>query len=303
MTDLQTLSDRVARLEAQNRWLKTVGILAAGVVGAALLMGQAKPQNSATSERVVEAEKFILKGRDGMNRGVWAVFPNGSTGLVLLDEQQHPLATLAVAADGMTQLIFNDRRGKTLSNLEVSNAHAMLTFGDKGGKRRGAFGVLSDGTTALVFQDEDGKPRCSLRFDADGDMAMRLSGERKGGIEWTVKPNAETTMEIRDRQGVRRAFWSADAKSTKIGFVDSSDITRGVLALTGEGMGLRMFDKEGRKRSSWGVQPDGKSSLSLYDAKESARATLALDWPSNPKAESSSLRLFDKNGRIIFRLP
>ncbi len=55
---------------------------------AALLRGQTakKPAASHSVQPAVQAEKFVLAGKDGKVRGMWMVNGNESTGLSLLDK-------------------------------------------------------------------------------------------------------------------------------------------------------------------------------------------------------------------------
>jgi mono/diheme cytochrome c family protein len=86
-----------------------------GLAALPLLLGLAQPPDGA---KVVDAEKFILRGADGKPRaelGLQADRPS----LALFDEKGHCRARLAVAADGSANLSLHDRDGQRRAALLV----------------------------------------------------------------------------------------------------------------------------------------------------------------------------------------
>jgi len=70
---MDTLEDRVRRLERENQRLKRVGLLAVLAISSVFLMGQAR-----MPERI-EAESFVVKDRRGITLAVLgAAYPTGT---------------------------------------------------------------------------------------------------------------------------------------------------------------------------------------------------------------------------------
>lgn len=75
---------RLRRVERENRRLKQIGLGILALVVALLLMGRSH------LNRVVEAEKFILKDADGRTTARLEMEINNRPTLVLLDERGFP---------------------------------------------------------------------------------------------------------------------------------------------------------------------------------------------------------------------
>lgn len=76
---------RIEKLEAKVRRMHfgVVVVLVAG--GLALTMGQVVPKAKPHVQKVIEAEKFVLKDKDGETRGTWQVLEDGATAFGLFD--------------------------------------------------------------------------------------------------------------------------------------------------------------------------------------------------------------------------
>lgn len=81
-----------------------------------LLMGQAKP-----AEKVIEAERFVLRDADGTIVAELCRRADGPS-LALNDKDGHTRVRLTVAADGASELLFQDRDGRRRAGLQVSAA-------------------------------------------------------------------------------------------------------------------------------------------------------------------------------------
>lgn len=108
-TDLRFLAARVTRLETQNRRLRMTVAAALGVLAAALLMGQSRPAVPAPRS-TVEAERFLLLGRDGKSAAILGTV-KGSHGLFLIDDEGETRAELILRPNGTPELNFYDARG------------------------------------------------------------------------------------------------------------------------------------------------------------------------------------------------
>ncbi len=108
---LNTLTQRLDRLERENRRLKLVGAILLVALAAVGAMGQVLPK---AVPKVVEAEQFIVRDTKGKIRASLDVV-SGVPGLDLLDQNEKTRARLAVAAgDGAPNLDLFDRDGQAI---------------------------------------------------------------------------------------------------------------------------------------------------------------------------------------------
>lgn len=150
-----TLVQRLDRLECENRRLKRAGVVALAVTAAMLLMGQV------TSNKVLEAEQFMLTDSKGRNRGGLRVLTDGRPILQLADEQGRPRAELAMLSNNTPALYFydydqgRDVERKYLAWLGVSrNGSVTLALIDREGQRQAQ---LSATGPWLRFLGKDGR--------------------------------------------------------------------------------------------------------------------------------------------------
>lgn len=136
--DIQSVMNRIEKLERQNRRLRGAGIVAILACGAAVLMGQAPATQPArpAAPRVLDAERIILRdlaggvkatllnmpgdmgvfeirGEEGRARSALKVTPGGDALLELSDKNGFVRAVLAVSADGNGTFELKDKDGKT----------------------------------------------------------------------------------------------------------------------------------------------------------------------------------------------
>lgn len=97
---LESLRERLDRLERHNRYLKLAGALMLIGLIAGALTGPA-----VGSSPIVEAERVILKGRDGRVRAAFALAGDGSPVLAFN------------AKDGMTRIVLGIVDGEPRLNL------------------------------------------------------------------------------------------------------------------------------------------------------------------------------------------
>lgn len=132
-SELGALSNRLERLERDNRRLKRLGTAILLLASTLLLMGQGRPN------RTVEAERFIVRDRQGRVRveigtprfsGAAVGLNSDDPAIWISDEKGQDRAVLTI--DG---LWFADVKGRKAANLEVeSGKRAGLAFYDKDGK-------------------------------------------------------------------------------------------------------------------------------------------------------------------------
>jgi len=110
---LDTLAQRLERVERENRSLRRVGVLMLVGVAALLIAAQA------TANRVVEAEKFVVRDASGKIRAELGAPPDGRVALTLFDRDGGLRVELRVLTNGRVGLLLYDKNGKSRAALRV----------------------------------------------------------------------------------------------------------------------------------------------------------------------------------------
>jgi hypothetical protein len=189
-------------------WLVVTLALAGGLLGGAIATmlgaGNAFALHHVGHAKTVEAERFVLLGRDGDERGVIRVNDKGTAAFYLNDESGREKAELRVTADGRTSLGLYDANGlkrlvvgegaspQSESGIAVfaangnqvidlsasGNGEVNLTLYDaKTGLARAGLGLSADGVPALALFDQNGKDRAELHLNASGKPGLALADE------------------------------------------------------------------------------------------------------------------------------
>jgi hypothetical protein len=143
------------------------------------------------------------------------------------------------------------------------------------------------GSLALRLFDGEGKIRAGLAVLKDGSVSLFLNG-KLGSVSGRVEADGSPSLALIDKNSVDRAKLGLDKDgSTSLSFTDAERSPRAVLEL----------DASGSPR------------LSFNDELHRARAVLgstSLEAPATGEASSrptSSLVLFDKDGKVIWSAP
>jgi hypothetical protein len=151
---LECLECRQAELRRANRRLGSVAGAMLLVTGALVLMGQ----TATTQPQSLQAEEFVLRGRDGKVRGAMGITPDGAVGLNLADIKGQTRITLDITADGLPGLDLYDAQGKMRATLALGPAGTPgLGLYDASGKLRTSLDVPAANTPGLAFYHENGK--------------------------------------------------------------------------------------------------------------------------------------------------
>jgi len=144
---------------------------------------------------------------DGMVRAGIGFGPGGSQ-LNLYGDDGKDHATLSLAPDGATGLIFHGQDGKQRAALGVApnNASGLSLF-DKGGSQRAAMSVVPEGSPRLELFDAGGGRRANLAVSAEGLPALQL--EEKGqpravlgaGSEGKRRASTPSSLLLFDKDG------------------------------------------------------------------------------------------------------
>ena len=161
MTELELLSNRLARIESRFRWCIRAMLVLALIVVAGAAMAQAiqdrilirnQPAAPATIEAEVRSRHFVL-----------------------VDEKGKERASLVADNAGSVFLVMFDSAGKTRANLSVSNDGPSLVFYDAAGRQRA---ILGSTTVVGSHVNENGvaekaPPSSIILFDKAGKVLWR----------------------------------------------------------------------------------------------------------------------------------
>ncbi len=112
------LLQRVERLEKQNRYLRTLGLFAGVFIGGVLLIGAARLNGGTGEPRkeddkvadVIEAQKFILRDRDGKQRAALQIKgeANNYVAFELFDARGNRSVGLYAGPKGSGDVLLNE---------------------------------------------------------------------------------------------------------------------------------------------------------------------------------------------------
>jgi hypothetical protein len=322
---LEAVFLRLALAEQQGRRLHGIAWTLAGlwvvtaVVAAAALLapyngtlrGQldrvlGRDEASAVGGATVEAQRIVLRGREGEVRGELALRDDGSLGLHLYDRAGKVRAALVAAAAGPASLTLTGDEGQpgvtiTPGNLRftdkdggafLTSTSLGLTSWDVQDARSGVWlGARPDGTSALTLADRKGKTRMGLALRADGQPSVTLfDKEGRNGAVLDVPADGSRLGLFAD--GVARVgvgYGPGGSQLTLAGQDGGERVS--IRNLADGGTGVFVSDPSGRQRIAMGVQPEGASGLSLFDRRGTHRAALSLSGEEAPQ-----LLLFDGAG-------
>ena len=187
---LDTVMQRLHRVERESRWLKAGGCaVLVGLLGIALL-GQA-PRRAQT----IEGGQFVVSDQGGNRRAVLGVLPNGSTGLYLLDRQGNPRLSVGMGDDGSIGLALSDGRVTRAELSLAANGDApALVLSDRTQVGRIRAAILPDGVPAFGMSDKAGKTRAMMAVGADFSGLRLTDGTPNVTVLFSVQDNGDVTM-------------------------------------------------------------------------------------------------------------
>jgi hypothetical protein len=202
--ELESLVKRMEILERQNRFFKAAGTAVLFVSCAALLIGQV------TAPRTVEAERFVLRDSDGIERASLEVTNDGPR--FAMYGSDHKLRLRLESTRDTSQLVFHSiQTGGTVL------APVFLGVGEREDEETGFLQLAAHGLNAIPLESEPSVsgerwPRQSrtyfivepsenvqgLRFyDSSGEGTLSLNAserglelelaDRSGNITWTTQ--------------------------------------------------------------------------------------------------------------------
>ncbi|MGA2410570.1 MAG: hypothetical protein ABSG46_09315 [Candidatus Binataceae bacterium] len=189
-----------------RHWLYGVLALTGGILGGATASRVAPAEGLALASthitKEIRAEKFVLVGPDGTERGDIQVTPRGIADIELNDAQGRDRAEFHVGAEGTSAVSFYDEMGVrrvVLGNtpagrdglaIFASDGRQLASFAADDGKQssvtlydpntgaaRVGLGVAANGEPALALFDQKGHDRAELHVGASGKPGLALADE------------------------------------------------------------------------------------------------------------------------------
>ena len=196
MTDpnLESLNDRVNRLERQN-WRLKVGMLIVLLMafgGCVLSVAVGRSALSALDKSVlatgehatgpsvgiepvkrIEAEEFVMRDAEGRARATLG-FRDDAIGLAVFDAAGARRLALGIEQDGRTGLFLDDAQGESRAYLILwDDGRPHLQLLDSDSRPRAGMGLHPGGESWLSFDDAKGNGRFSLA-DHGYDMMLAM---------------------------------------------------------------------------------------------------------------------------------
>ncbi len=148
--DLRLVTERLEKLERQNRWMKCVGLAGIALVGCLFLMAQVPPANG-----TIEEQEFVLRDKAGNVRGRLGMNEAGP-GLSIYDATGIDRVGLRAGEDGPV-LVLRSGKNKIQAQLAVVEGIPWLSLFDATERERAILVVNDVKGPILTLYDAKGK--------------------------------------------------------------------------------------------------------------------------------------------------
>jgi len=176
-------------------------------------------------------------------------------------------------------------------------------------------GATGDGQTSTTIRaerfevvDQDGKVVAALDATSeDGPRLMLFDGAGKTRV-WLNVTKDGPGLTLYDGAGKDRISLDVTKNDSGLTLYDAKGKGRVWLNVRKDGPGLTLYDAPGKERVGLGVTKDGPG-LTLYDAAEKKRAALGSSGLETSgtgapeRTSEGSLALFDKDGKVLWKMP
>jgi hypothetical protein len=263
--DLEAIGKRFTRLEREIRVWKS-GATATTVLLLALVLCGVIPKLRSASAADSSATDLVVRS------------------LRVVDEQGITRAHVFAGKDG-SQLVLYDKKGAWRVILGVSQDGPGLALYDQNGVAGAVLGALKDGP-GLLLSDESGAQRARLLVNREGPH-LGLYDE-KGAPRAVVGFSAKhgSGLVLYNERGMQAAALAANVKEPGAVLYDAKGSPRAILSVLKNEPRLVLFDENGARSTEFG------------------RARLdEIRVGTSERTEPSSIRVFDKDGKIIWRAP
>jgi hypothetical protein len=201
--EMQQLTERLARVERQNRRLMRGGVALVLSCGSVLLMAQ-KPQKPAS--QTIEAQAFVLKDAAGGVRAELHMTPSGPA-LSIYGTEGFGDANLSAGSDGPRLQLRTEGGG--IAGIGVSKGGPSVALLGAGTDERPS--VLLDagqqGAALVLYRAQDNKVAARLAMQENGS-GLELFGHAGEDSVILQLDNDEPTLALKDLQGFTSAIGS-----------------------------------------------------------------------------------------------
>ncbi len=176
---IEKLNARLDTLERDNKVLRWVA--AALFVGAIALVGEfsGSLRKEKGKPKVIEAEKIVVRDRDGKVRASFGMTEDEAPSLKLFDGHGTEVASLDTYADASARLNFSHKGLSRASLATKADGTAQLQFLDPGQTNVASLFSWQDGTSGLFMNHE--KNAVMLGVQASGEAGVLVNN--RGGTE------------------------------------------------------------------------------------------------------------------------
>jgi hypothetical protein len=176
---IESLCERMSRLEGENRRLRRGGLAVLFLVACAAMVAS----NGGRHARQIEAERFVVKDASGAVRATLGVSRSGQPELALRDDAGEDQLLVRTNTDSSSSLELY-QRGRLQAQLSGSASGPMFQLFDERGRLATSLYAWPGGVTGLALNREQGG--IDLGVQRDGESRLRFSdpdGSVRGG--WT----------------------------------------------------------------------------------------------------------------------
>jgi len=194
-------------MKPETRLYALLTLMGAFLGGAVMTQLTASVATASGHVRTLSAEQFVLLDRDGTQRAVMKVAPDGTSHLAMYDGRRRDRADFRVTRDGAAAIGFYDQSGsprvlvgasiggrngvaiystggKQIATLSVteSNEASLTLYDPKTGMARAGLGTGINGTPALALFDQGGADRAEIHVRTDGNGGLVLIDENNKAV-------------------------------------------------------------------------------------------------------------------------
>jgi hypothetical protein len=215
----------------------------------------------------------------------------------------------------------NDERTLYADEKNVKSQHVVragrFELADKKGNVRAVLGLDPDGEPRLALADESGQILATVGLEMDYN-APKNKLPRVRFLDRTGRPRTEIGLNRmgdpvillkNPRGGTVFSLTGTDKTGTELLLMDEMGRPRIIQNINRNGTTMSFIDEGGKMRAGLGLKPDGNPGLIFSDVNMKNRVMLGYadsmitDKKSNETKTVSSLALFDKEGKVLWKAP
>lgn len=176
LLSIEELNGEIEHLHQQNRFVRKTGCVLLIIIMSAIIGGAHEDRGG----KIVEAEEFVLRDKQGNLRAVLGVNREGSTSFTLFDRDQKLRHGVSVPNDGGFTLYVRDKNnGSAVISMDVAAGISTgLQLSSANTKTKVSCLVL-DVASSIQMSDRNGKDRVLIQEGANGPIIKLLDEKGK----------------------------------------------------------------------------------------------------------------------------